>query len=116
MNYSYLNQSFDPACSLTSPMDSIPSACQLTCSGYPDLGSSCSQIAPGYGRYPNPPPNGMQMRANPITGQPNGPSMIPAPGNRMAVNSRTHADHMQTSMFQTGIGLQSEYFKYFILA
>lgn len=87
-------------------MDTLPSACQLTCSGYADIGSSCSQIGPGgYGRYPNAGPNGMPMRGNPI-GQPNGASMLGA-ANRM--NARSHADHMQTSMFQTGIGLQSKY-------
>lgn len=139
-HYSYLNQSFDPTtCPLSSPMDTIGSACQLTCTtgGYPDLSSSCSQIPPvGYGCYTNSmaatnPMTGTMsgMRTNSIVGQPpNGPSTMSissrmsvaaaaVAANHMAaaavantgVRTHHHNEHMQSSMFQTGIGLQSNY-------
>lgn len=89
-------------------MDSIQSTCQLACSGYADRSSSCSQIPGSYGRYPNSVSGsvpGMSMRGNTL-GQTNGPSMI---SGRMPANVATgRADHMQSSMFQTSIGLQSK--------
>ncbi|OTF83972.1 hypothetical protein BLA29_013340 [Euroglyphus maynei] len=127
-HYSYLNQSFDPTtCPLSSPMDTISSACQLTCSGgyVPDLSSSCSQIsAAGYGRYTNSvsspinPMNG--IRSNQIVQQTNRMSVAAAAAaaNHMATGGggiRTHHHHqqndhhIQSPMFQTGIGLQSNY-------
>lgn len=131
-HYSYLNQGFDPTCTLSSPMDSLQSACQITCSGYADLAQSqCSQIPPGYGRYQNtsgPSPMGT-MRPNPISPT-NGSSMITgcmannvaaAAAAAAAVASRSHhSDHhhhhsMQSSMFQTGIGLQSKRYQFSII-
>ena len=123
MDYSYLNQSFDPTCTLTGPMD--PTACQLACSGYPDPlgGSGCSgQLGPpGYSRYgPSHGPGvssamSSMRSANVGIGHAatNGASMLSAAaaaGRMNAANAaaaRAHAD-MQNSMFQTGIGLQSK--------
>lgn len=117
MEYSYLNQSFDPGCPLTNPMD----PCQIACSGYPDLSSSCSQIGgpPGYPtRYgpsaPGPVGHHPSMRSG--VGQTNGgaatASMISAAAaaaGRMSAAAAARAEHhMQTSMFPSNIGLPSK--------
>ena len=128
MDYSYLNQSFDPTCSLSGSMETIPS-CQLTCSGYPDplSGSACTgQLGPpGYSRYgPGGHVGGPGSAGMPSTMRStnhgighagaNGASMISAAaaaGRMNAANvaaARVHAESMQSSMFQTGIGLQSK--------
>ena len=139
MEYSYLNQSFDPTtCPLGGgPMD--PSAaCQLTCTGYGDPLGSAGCTPTGYGRYGHgnhmsahggssasaaaaaAMSSAMRSAGSGVVHNPHGPighpatngaSMIAAAAaGRMnaAAAARAHAESMQNSMFQTGLGLQSK--------
>ncbi len=104
MDYSYLNQGFDTACSLSSMDPSGLSSCQLACS-YPDLSGQCSQISPQYPRYPTAAAP-MQMRPTPVSSS---GAMIT--GSRM---TRGHNDHHHQvggtpSVFPTSMGLQSKW-------
>ena len=99
MDYSYLNQSFDTACSLSAMDHSGLSSCQIPCS-YPDLSGQCS---PQYARYPTAAP--MQMRPTPV-------STSACNAMRMASG---HGDHNgqvggPTSVFPSAMGLQSKSF------
>jgi len=117
MDYSYLNQGFDCP-GLSGPMDPISSACQLSCSGYPGDPTCSGQLGPGgYTRY-GPPVGatavgaaGMSPMARASGHATNGSaavSIAQSMAGRMSAAHRAHAESMQSSMFQTGIGLQSK--------
>ena len=99
MDYSYLNQGFDATCALPPSMD-----CQIACPPYSDpltSASGCATLPVGYGRYA-----AAAVAASPMNrpGNASSNTMIDAAVSRMS----------RDTMFQSGIGLQSEFFQHLV--